>query len=55
MNRIRPLLHDLVAPTQVSFIPGRQAADNIILAQELIHTIRRCGSKNGLMAIKIDL
>ncbi|OMP01704.1 reverse transcriptase [Corchorus capsularis] len=55
VNRIRLLLHDLVAPNQVSFIPRRQAADNIILAQEIIHTIRRCSSKNGLMAIKIDL
>lgn len=55
MNRVRPLLGDLIAPTQVSFIPGRQAADNILLAQELIHTIRRCSSKNGLMTVKIDL
>ncbi|OMP00911.1 reverse transcriptase [Corchorus capsularis] len=55
VNRIRPHLGDLIAPTQVSFIPGRQAADNILLAQELIYTIRRCSSKNGLMAVKIDL
>ncbi|KAE8728482.1 hypothetical protein F3Y22_tig00004355pilonHSYRG00105 [Hibiscus syriacus] len=30
-----PLLVDLVTPFQVSFIPGRQVADNIFLAQEV--------------------
>lgn len=40
---------------QASFIPRRQASDNIFVAQEVIHTIRRSVSKNGLMAIKIDL
>lgn len=55
VNRIRPLLRDLVYPTQVSFIHGRQAADNIIIALKLMNTIRRSNSKNGLMAVKIDL
>lgn len=55
VNRLRPLLSDLVGPLQSSFIPGRQAADNIFIAQEIIHTIKKSRSKNGLMAIKIDL
>lgn len=55
VNRLRPMLNDLIAPFQASFIPGRQAADNIMVAQEIIHTIRRSKSKNGLMALKIDL
>ncbi|OMO59932.1 reverse transcriptase [Corchorus capsularis] len=55
VNRLRPLLDDLVAPFQASFIPRRQAADNIFIAQEVIHIVRRSKSKNGLMAIKIDL
>ena len=49
------MLKELVAPVQVSFIPGRQAADNILIAQELIHTIKHSKIKNGLMAVKIDL
>lgn len=55
VNRLRPMLNDLIAPFQATFIPGRQAADNIMVAQEIIHTIRRSKSKNGLMALKIDL
>lgn len=55
VNRIRPLLKYLVGPMQVSFVPGKQATDNIFLAQELIHTIKKTRSKNRLMAIKIDM
>ncbi|OMO51807.1 reverse transcriptase [Corchorus capsularis] len=55
VNRLRPLLGDLIGPLQSSFIHGRQAANNIFIAQEMIHTIKKSKSKNGLMAIKIDL
>lgn len=48
-------LDSLGAPTQASFIPKRQASDNLCIAQEVIHTIRRSKSRNRLMAIKIDL
>ncbi|OMP10580.1 Endonuclease/exonuclease/phosphatase [Corchorus olitorius] len=46
--------YELLSPTQASFIPGRQAKDNMMVAQELIHCIRRSTSKNALMAVKID-
>lgn len=51
VNRFRPLLADLVGPLQGSFIPGRGTKDNIILAQEVMHTIhtqkkRRWTSRN---------
>ncbi|XP_057419083.1 uncharacterized protein LOC130713326 [Lotus japonicus] len=55
VNRIRPLLHDLVHPLQGSFIPGRGTRDNIILAQEVMHTIHTQKKGRGLVAIKIDL
>lgn len=55
VNRLRPLLDKIVGPMQSSFIPGRQAADNVFIAQEMIHTIKRSKSKLGLIAIKIDL
>ncbi|OMO50810.1 reverse transcriptase [Corchorus capsularis] len=55
VNRLGPLLGDLIGHLQSSFIPGRQAADNIFIAQEMIHTVKKSRSKNGLMAVKIDL
>ncbi|KAE8680493.1 hypothetical protein F3Y22_tig00111388pilonHSYRG00178 [Hibiscus syriacus] len=55
VNRLRPLLEDLVNPLQASFISGRQATNNILLAREMVHGIKRFKGKNGLVAMKIDL
>lgn len=54
-NRLKPLIEKLAGPDQTSFIPNRQAADNMILVQELIHSMRRKMGGKGAMAIKIDL
>ena len=55
VGRIRPLLHKLVSPNQSSFIPGRQTSDNIIIVQELLHTMIKMKSRKGGLAVKIDL
>ena len=39
----------------LSFVPGRKGVDNAIIVQELVHSMSRKKSKNGVMAIKIDL
>lgn len=54
INRIKPLLPMLISNTQASFVPGRQITDNIVIVQEVIHTMRRKQGNKGLMAIKID-
>ena len=55
VNRIRPLLGKLIGPFQSSFLPGRQTSDNIIITQEILHSLdnRKIG-KQG-MIFKIDL
>lgn len=45
----------LVGETQSSFIPRRQVADNVFIAQEFFHTMQRQEGKQSLMAIKIYL
>ncbi|XP_039053962.1 uncharacterized protein LOC120196158 [Hibiscus syriacus] len=40
VNRIKPILPELVSKCQTSFIPGRSIIDNIVLAQELVHSMR---------------
>jgi len=55
VNRLRPFLYDLVGPLQGSFIPGRGTKDNIMLAQEMLHSIHKNKSKKVCVAIKIDL
>ena len=54
-NRLKPLLDHIISPNQCSFIPGRLSSDNIIIAQEVIHSMRNMKGKKGFMAIKIDL
>ena len=55
VTRLQALLLDLVGPYQTSFIPSRHIKENIIIAQEVVHSMRRKLGKKGLMAIKIDL
>lgn len=54
-NRLRPLMVSLVSPCQSSFVPKRQSRDNIIVAQEVIHSMRSKKTGKGWMVIKIDL
>ena len=55
VNRLRPHLENIVSPFQTAFISGRRGTDNVIIMQELIHTIGRAKGRKGYMAIKIDL
>lgn len=48
-------MEDLVSPNQCSFVPKRHSSDNIIIAQEVIHSMRSKKGKTRWMAIKIDL
>nr|XP_025664883.1 uncharacterized protein LOC112763420 [Arachis hypogaea] len=54
-NRLRSVMNNLVMPNQCSFVPGRQSSDNIIITQEVIHSMRNKKGKKGWMTIKIDL
>lgn len=54
-NRLRRVIDKLISPTQCAFIPGRHSTDNVIIAQELIHTMWTKRGRKGFMAAKIDL
>lgn len=54
-NRIRRVMPLLVSSAQSSFVPGRNIVDNIITAQEAIHSMGSMKGVRGWMAIKIDL
>ena len=47
VNRIRPHMQHLVSPFQATFILGRKGLDNMIIAQESLHSMER---KKGGMA-----
>ena len=53
--RLRPLLPSLISPMQIAFIEGRRGTDNVIIAQELIYSLRKRKGRTGFMVVKIDL
>lgn len=53
--RLRPLLDKIISPFQSSFIPGRSTNDNIIITQEILHSLRSKKGKKGGILLKIDL
>ncbi|XP_025653400.1 uncharacterized protein [Arachis hypogaea] len=55
VNRLRPHLKEIIGPLQGGFIPGRGTPDNIIVAQEVLHFMKKTKSKKGTLAFKIDL
>lgn len=54
VNRLRPFLDRMISPVQGAFVPGRLASDNVVVAQEILHTIRK-RKKGGGLALKVDI
>jgi hypothetical protein len=54
-NRLKDLMPKVVSPFQSSFVPGRHSKDNIIIAQEMIHSMKGLKGRKQFMTIKLDL
>ena len=54
-NRFKVIMNKVVAPTQSSFVPGRHITYNIIITQEVVHSMRTMRGRDGFMAMKVDL
>lgn len=46
-QRLRTVMGMLTNPCQSSFIPNRQSKDNIVIAQEIFHSMRKKKVKKG--------
>lgn len=53
--RLQKFIFNFVNPLQASFIPGRHAADNILIAQEMVHSIHTSQATRGGMLVELDL
>ena len=54
-NRLKPLLHKIVSPTQFAFLKGRSIHNNTILAYAVFHSMKQKKGNGGLMALKLDM
>lgn len=55
-SRLRLVLPDVISENQSAFVLGRQITDNILMAHEVMHSLKgRRAGKNYSMAIKLDM
>ena len=54
-ERIKPLLPNLIFPNQCAFVKGRHIGENMMIAKELLHSIRMKKGKHGLVILKLDM
>jgi len=52
-NRLKPILPFIISKEQAGYVEGRQIMDRVILAHEVIHSLK--STKNLGMLIKLDL
>ncbi|KAA3471573.1 LINE-1 reverse transcriptase isogeny [Gossypium australe] len=54
-NRFKVMFPNFISPEQAGFIAGRNISDNVIIAQEVIHSMRSRKTGKNWMAIKLHL
>ena len=56
VNRLRPILDELISPNQSAFVPGRMITDNALIAFECFHSIQKNKKlSSATCAYKLDL
>ena len=55
VNRLNPILPHIISETQGAFTQGRLITYNILIAFETFHAMRLDTSRQGAMAIKLDM
>ena len=53
-TRLKEFMPTLISQCQSSFVPSRQSSDNILIVQEVVHSMQRRKGKLGYMVIKVD-
>ncbi|KAG8381144.1 hypothetical protein BUALT_Bualt06G0091900 [Buddleja alternifolia] len=53
--RLKHMMEEIVSPMQSSIIPHRSTRGNILILQEMVHSLRHSKNRKGGMILKIDL
>ncbi|KAJ0961246.1 hypothetical protein J5N97_000792 [Dioscorea zingiberensis] len=54
-NRLKQILPDIIGIEQTAFVQGRSIFDNILMAQELVHSLEKNTKDHLMMILKIDM
>lgn len=53
--RLRHILQRVLGPYHNTFLAGRSTANNILLVQEMVHSLMNLKGKRGSMILKLDI
>lgn len=54
-SRIKPFIFKIISPNQSGFVPGRWTGENIVLVNQIVHSMKRKKCINRIVGIKIDM
>ncbi|KAL8159845.1 hypothetical protein V2J09_001382 [Rumex salicifolius] len=55
VHRLKPIMSSPIYPAQASFIPERQIIDNLVIVQEVLHSMADQSGSCRWMILKVDL
>lgn len=56
IRRLKNCLGSVISDSQAAFVPGRSISDNVLVAHELLHSLKsRRNYQDGYLAIKTDI
>lgn len=55
VNRLKPLIPNLVFVEHGVFVPNRNNSENMMIAQEIFHSMSKATSYYSLSLIKVDM